>query len=126
MQSLLQRLARIAPFFAASRWGFVLAIVGSIVGAATEPVIPQLLKELLDKGFQSKLLPLWAVPVAIIGLFAIRGVAGFVAQYGLGCSANRVVETKRGAIFERLVSANPAIFSRHSASSLPTQLVYKS
>ena len=125
MQSLLQRLARIAPFFAASRWGFVLAIVGSIIGAATEPVIPQLLKELLDKGFQSKLLPIWLVPVAIVGLFAIRGVAGFVAQYGLGWSANRGVETMRGAMFERLVSAQPELFSRHTASSLTNTLVYE-
>jgi len=125
MHSLLERLRRIAPFFAASRWGFALAIGGSMVGAATEPLIPQLLKELLDKGFQSRMLPLWAVPVAIIGLFAVRGLAGFVAQYGLAWSANRGVENMRVTMFERLVSAEPSLFSRHTASSLTNTLVYE-
>ena len=125
MQSLLQRLARIAPFFTASRWGFVLAVVGSIIGASTEPLIPQLLKELLDKGFQSKALPIWLVPVAIIGLFAIRGLAGFIAQYGLAWAGNRGVEQMRGAMFERLVCAQPELFSRHTASSLTNTLVYE-
>jgi subfamily B ATP-binding cassette protein MsbA len=125
MHSLLERLKRIAPFFSASRWGFVLAIAGSMVGAATEPLIPQLLKVLLDKGFQSRMLPLWAVPVAIVGLFAIRGLAGFVAQYGLAWSANRGVENMRVTMFERLVSAEPSLFSRHTASSLTNTLVYE-
>ena len=46
------RLARIAPYFKSSRRGFVLAFFGSVVGALTEPLIPLLLKWLLDKGFQ--------------------------------------------------------------------------
>ena len=38
-----ERLRRIAPFFAGSRRGFVLAVVGALVAAATEPAIPALL-----------------------------------------------------------------------------------
>ena len=57
------RLARIAPFFRTSRPGFVLAIVGSLVGALTEPAIPALLKLLLDRGFADRHLSLWLVPV---------------------------------------------------------------
>jgi len=45
-----ERLRRIAPFFADCRRGFVLAFVGAIVAAATEPAIPALLKILLDDG----------------------------------------------------------------------------
>jgi ATP-binding cassette, subfamily B, bacterial MsbA len=125
MQSLLKRLARIAPFFANGRSGFVLAIVGSIIGSATEPLVPQLLKMVLDKGFQAGALPLWSVPVAIIGLFAIRGAAGFVAQYGLAWAANRGVETMRNAMFERLLTAQPSLFTRHTASSLTNTVVYE-
>src|SRR5437764_7608861 len=119
------RLARIAPFFRGSHWGFVVAIVGSVIAAATEPLVPQLLRALLDKGFQGNRLPLWAVPVAIIGLFSIRSIAGFVAQYGLAWSANRAVEGMRSAMFSRLLTAQPALFTRHSASSLTNTLVYE-
>ena len=34
-------------------------------------------------------MPLWQIPVVVIGLFALRGLAGFVAQYGLAWAANR-------------------------------------
>jgi len=120
-----QRLARIAPFFTASRWGFVLAIAGSLVGAATEPMVPQLLKAILDRGFEAGGLPLWSVPAAILGLFAIRGAAGFVAQYGLAWTANRGVERMRLALFERLLDAKPSLFTSHSTSSLTNTVVYQ-
>jgi hypothetical protein len=70
------RIARIAPFFASSRRGFVIAFFASIVGALTEPVIPLLLRWLLDNGFQLGKVPLWTVPLAVVGLTVVRGLAG--------------------------------------------------
>ena len=119
------RLARIAPFFRTSRPGFVLAIVGSLVGALTEPAIPALLKLLLDRGFADRHLSLWLVPVAIIGLFAIRGLAGFLAQYGLAWAANRGMLTMREAMFKRVLDSEPALFIRNTASSLINTLTYE-
>jgi subfamily B ATP-binding cassette protein MsbA len=120
-----QRLGRIAPYFHGTHWAFALAGVAAIIAAGTEPLVPQLLKALLDKGFQANRLPLWAVPVAIIGLFAIRAVAGFIAQYCLAWAANSAVESMRTAMFDRLLNAQPALFTRHSASSLTNTLVYE-
>jgi subfamily B ATP-binding cassette protein MsbA len=45
--------------------------------------MPALLKPLLDSGFTDGTLSLWMVPVAIIGVFLIRGLAQFVGQYAL-------------------------------------------
>ncbi len=119
------RLQRITPYFKGSRNGFVLAFVGAAVGAATEPAIPQLLKQLLDAGFQAGKLPLWLVPVAIVGLFALRGAAGFISQYGLAWAANRSTLALRQAMFERLLDAQPAVFSQHTASSLVNTLSFE-
>jgi subfamily B ATP-binding cassette protein MsbA len=119
------RLKRLAPYFADSGRGFVLMIVGSIVGALTEPVIPALMKPLLDKGFTADGIPLWTVPVAIIGLFLIRGVAGLIAQYGLAWSANRGTQALRTAMFQRLMTVQPTLFSHSTASSLTNTLTYE-
>jgi ATP-binding cassette, subfamily B, bacterial MsbA len=116
------RLKRLIPFFRDSRMGFVLAILGAVVGAATEPMIPALMKPLLDTGFKSGTLPLWFIPVAVIGLFAVRGVAGFIAQYGLAWAANRGVMNLRDVLFERLLTGQPGLFTRHTASSLTNTL----
>jgi ATP-binding cassette, subfamily B, bacterial MsbA len=119
------RLARIAPFFRGSSWGFVLAAVGTIVAASTEPMVPALLRLLLDRGFSAGKLSLWLVPVAVIGLFAVRGLAGFLAQYGLSWSANRGIQKLRQSLFARLLESEPALFTRNSASSLINTVTYE-
>jgi subfamily B ATP-binding cassette protein MsbA len=123
--TLSQRLRRIAPFFSTSGWGFVLAAVGSMVAAATEPLIPALMRLLLDRGFQGGNLALWIVPAAVISLFAVRGLAGFVAQYGLAWSANRGILNMREAMFTRVLDAQPTLFTRHTASNLINTLTYE-
>ena len=120
-----ERVRRITPYFAGTRPGFALVITGAVIGAATEPAIPALLKPLLDSGFKAGTLDLWLIPVAVIGLFLIRGLAGFIAQYGLSWSANRAILAMRGTMFERLLNAEPALFSRNSASSLTNTLAYE-
>ncbi len=125
MASLKSRIARVLPFFSGSRAGFLVAIAATIVGAATEPMIPALLKPLLDRGFQQGGLPLWAIPVAVIGLFAVRGMAGFVGQYALSWASNRGIVNMRRAMFDRLLNAQPRLFTQKSASSLTNTLVYE-
>ncbi len=125
MPTLPQRLARIAPYLRSGRRGLALAMLGAVVGALTEPAIPALLQPLVDKGFASNQLPLWMIPAAIIGLFFVRGAAGFIAQYGLAAAAQGGVLQLRSAMFERLLNAEPALFTRHSASQLTNTLVYE-
>jgi subfamily B ATP-binding cassette protein MsbA len=120
-----ERLKRIAPYFEGTAPGFALVVVGAAVAAATEPAIPALLKPLLDSGFRARTLDLWLVPVAIIGLFIVRGIAGFAAQYGLSWSANRAILAMRGTMFERLLYAQPALFTKNTASSLTNTLTYE-
>jgi len=123
--SLRDRLKRVAPYFADSRRGFVMMVAGAIVASATEPVLPALMKPLLDNGFKGATFPLWWIPVVIIGLFFIRGMAGLVAQYGLTWAANRGTQQLRAAMFERLMTVEPSLFTRHTASSRTSTLTYE-
>jgi subfamily B ATP-binding cassette protein MsbA len=125
MPTLLQRFARLLPYVRNSRAGLLVAALGSVVLAATEPLIPALMSELLDEGFSAGRLALWMVPVAIIGLFAVRSAAGFVAQYGLAWTATRAVVRLRMAMFDRLLVAEPATYARHNTSGLTNTLVYE-
>jgi ATP-binding cassette, subfamily B, bacterial MsbA len=125
MPTLLQRFARVSPYLKTGRLGLLAAALGSLLGAATEPLIPALMKPLFDRGFTAGALPLWAVPVAIIGLFTVRGLAGFVAQYGLSWAANKAVLQMRREMFDRLLTARPALFGKNTTTSLLNTLVYE-
>ena len=124
-ESLTLRIKRIAPYFANSRRGLAIAGVGAVIGAATEPLIPSFMQHLLDAGFQQRALPLWQIPLIIIGLFTLRGFAGFVSQYGLSWAANRGMVELRRAMFARLLDAQPALFTSKSASSLINTVTYE-
>jgi len=125
MPSVLQRFARVAPYFRSGKAAIAASAVAALVSAATEPMIPALMQPLLDKGFAGQNLPLWVIPLVVVGLFAVRGAAGFVAHYGLTWAANRAVQQMRQAMFEHLMRAEPALFGRRSSSELTNTLVYE-
>lgn len=120
-----QKLRAIWPYFAGTRWAFILSGVGAAIGAATESSLAYLMNVLVDKGFQRDLLPLWVIPAAIIMLFVVRGIAGFVVNYTLSWAANQATLRMRAAMFSRLLDAHPAVFVERSASSLINTVVYE-
>lgn len=123
--SLRARLARLSAYFGHHRLAWGVAIVATLVGAVTEPLIPALLQPLLDRGFTQGTLALWIVPLAILGVFLVRGVAQFVAQYALARIANDGMLALRQALFDRVLAAEMALFSRQSASALSNTVVYE-
>jgi len=125
MPTLLQRLSRLLPYLRSSRAGLIGAAGAAAVGAITEPAIPWLLGKLLDQGFAGGSLPLWLVPLAIIGLFALRSLTGFVAQYGLAWAGNRAVLQMRAGMFQRLLDGAPALLTQQTASGMTNTLVYE-
>ena len=125
MPTLLQRLRRLLPYIKGNQRGLLAALAASVVTAATEPMIPALMNHLLDRGFSRGELPLWMVPAAIVGLFAVRSLAGFIAHYGLAWTGSRTVLRLRQAMFERLLSAAPALFMKSTASAMTNTLVYE-
>ncbi|MEY2876228.1 MAG: lipid export permease/ATP-binding protein MsbA, partial [Pseudomonadota bacterium] len=127
MKSLLQRLRRIWPYFSPSRAGFIVSAICTVIVAATEPMVPSLMQRLLDSGFKQGAagIPLWQVPVAIIGLFAVRGAAGYVGQYMLAWVAYRGTQGMREALFRRLMDAHPQLYATHSASTLTNMVAHE-
>ncbi|MDR6855290.1 subfamily B ATP-binding cassette protein MsbA [Variovorax guangxiensis] len=112
-------------WFGGSRHWWALGLVCALIAAVTEPLMAAMLKPLLDRGFTRGQLPLWAIPAAVILLFAVRGLAQFISQYALARIANEGMQRLRRVLFERLLAAELALFSRQSASSLSNTVVYE-
>jgi ATP-binding cassette, subfamily B, bacterial MsbA len=119
------RLKRIIPYLKGNAVYFVILVCAVWVSALTEPLIPALMQPLLDRGFQAGKLALWTVPAALLGLFAIRGIAGFCAQYALAAMSNRILLSLRTQLFAVLQSAHPSLFAVSTASALVNTVVYE-
>jgi subfamily B ATP-binding cassette protein MsbA len=104
---------------------WALAALATVVSSALEPVLPALLKPLLDRGFQAGGIPLWMVPAALLLLFAVRGVAGFVADFALARITQDGLLALRQDMFARLLDARLALFHEQNATALSNTVVFE-
>ncbi len=120
-----RRLLRVWPYFSQSPSNWVIAAVATIVAAATEPLVPGLLKPLLDHGFSKQDFNLWLVPATLLLLFGVRGFAGFLAQLALAKITNQGLLHLRRVMFDKILSARLDLYTNQSSSSLANTVVYE-
>ena len=104
---------------------FALSIVGLILTAATEPMLPALFKPLLDEGFVAKDQDFirW-VPLLLLGLFVLRGVASFISTYSMAWVGSRLVMDLRAAMFDKLMALPTRYFDQNPSGQLIAQLAF--
>jgi len=120
-----QRIRRLLPYFGVLRATWAMVAISAVVGAATEPMIPALLKPLLDKGFQQGELPIWTVPASLLLLFGVRGLAGYISQIGLTRITHHGLLILRGAMFNKILEADLKLFTSQSSSTLSNTVVFE-
>jgi subfamily B ATP-binding cassette protein MsbA len=117
----LRLLGYVRPYWRA----FGLSLLGMAVVAATEPALPALMKPLLDGTFVARdpdIIRL--MPIAILVLFAVRGIAVFLASYSITWVGNKVVLDLRKGMFERLVDLPAAYYADHPTGNLLSKVTF--
>jgi ATP-binding cassette, subfamily B, bacterial MsbA len=124
-KSLRQRFARLLPFFGEPKSAWIIAFFAVAIAACTEPMIPAALKPLLDRGFTKGRLELWIIPVTLIALFGVRGIAGFVAELAVTKVTSKGLMKLRQAMFSKVLDAKFELFADQSSSELANTVVYE-
>ena len=103
----------------------VLAFVGMVFDAACGSVFTFSIKPMLDGLFSQKdpTIIFW-MPIFIVGLFIVRGLATFMADYGVARIGRGVVQTLRDEIFVKYLRLPAAYFSREPAANLISRMTY--
>ncbi|HKW36591.1 MAG TPA: lipid A export permease/ATP-binding protein MsbA [Burkholderiales bacterium] len=121
LQLYLRLLRNVRPYWVT----FAFSIAGMVVTALTEPVVPALLKPLLDGSFVSKEGGLLAwLPALIVGIFVVRGIASYASDYAIGWVANKVVMDLRNAMFAKLVRLPTYYYDNHTSGSLVSKFTF--
>ena len=104
---------------------FGLSIVGMLVFAVTEPLFAALIKPLLDGSFVERDPDVVRVmPLVLVGLIGLRGVADFVNTYCLKWVGRRVVADLRQAMFEHLLRAPTRYYDAQGSGQILAKLTY--
>ncbi|BBP02797.1 lipid A export ATP-binding/permease protein MsbA [Sulfuriferula plumbiphila] len=104
---------------------FAGALLAMAVTAAAEPAIPALFKPLLDGSFVQKdpdMIRL--IPLVMIALFVVRGLADFAATYGMNWVGSRLVMDLRTAMFRKLVAMPTRFYDDSSTGTLIAHIVF--
>lgn len=104
---------------------FAISILGITVVAATEPLVPALMKPMLDGTFVQKDPYLMRmVPIAIILIFLVRGLATFVGTYAINWVGNKLVMDLRDEMFRKLLGLPTRFYDDHATGSLISKLTF--
>ena len=106
---------------------FAIALLAMVGTAATDPLFPALMKPMLDGGFsagKSASLPPAIFALAIIVIFAVRGILSLVSTYAMAWVSNRVVLDLRAEMFARLVRMPTQFFDDHTSGALLSRVAY--
>ena len=119
----LLRLARmLTPF----RQRLALAFLGMMMTAATEPMFPAVMKTLLDKGFVGKsTIPLWLVPLAVIGMFVLRGISTFMTTYMMTWVSTHLLNILRRQMFSRLLDVPAGFYGTTSVGKVINSMMFE-
>ena len=120
-----KRMGRLWPYFGRPLWVWVTAAGSTVLLALSEPLIPALLKPLLDRGFQQGSLPIWVVPVSLILLFGLRGICSFVSQIAMTRITSEGLKVLRKTMFAKLLDSRLSLFAKDSSSALANTVVYE-
>jgi ATP-binding cassette, subfamily B, bacterial MsbA len=102
---------------------FAISILGTAVTAATEPLLPALLKPMLDGTFIHKdVTVIKLAPLIILVIFFVRGVASFVGTYAIGWVGNKVVMDLRDEMFHKLLTLPTHYYDDHATGNLISKL----
>src|SRR5690349_6738014 len=113
--------------YSAPEWKvFCVALMGMMLFAAVDTVFIWLIKPMIDGSFVSRDPQIMRlVPLAILGLFVLRGIAHFTSNYGMAWVSQRVVLRLRGEVFDHLLRLPVAHYDRVRNADLLVKLTYQ-
>jgi ABC-type multidrug transport system fused ATPase/permease subunit len=88
-------------------------------------MLPALLRHLVDHEFGGQLGGLsLVIPLALVALFAMRGVMGYIATVGLSSVAQRVMMDLRARMFRNLVALPASFFDNRTSGELLSKFTF--
>ena len=113
--------------YATPHWRvFLLAVAGMVMFAGTDVTVARLMKPLVDGTFvqQDPQVIRW-LPIFILGLFVVRGVAGYLSSVGMAVVGQRVVSKLRLEVFDHLLHVPVTHHDRSTNADMQTRLTFQ-
>ena len=106
---------------------FGFAVLGMLGYALTDTAFAALMKPMLDGSFvDGDERAILAVPLAIVGIFVVRGVAGFVSTWYMAWIGWQVISELRSEIFRKYLTLPTRFYDNASSGELISRITFNS
>ncbi|MEY3669690.1 MAG: lipid export permease/ATP-binding protein MsbA [Pseudomonadota bacterium] len=103
----------------------VVSVVSVVIAAAMEPLMPALMKPLVDESLIAKdPTSLWMVPIFLVLVVVLRGLADYVVTVSSQSLAQRIVEDLRGAVFAKQLDLPLSRHDQEQGGRMLTRITY--
>lgn len=103
----------------------VVLIAAVLVGAALEPMLPALMKPLIDENLVgSRPEGLWVIPLLLVIVVFLRGLSDYAVTYTSQYIAARVVEDLRKAVFIKSIDQSLSDCPPEDAGRMMSRITY--
>ena len=119
--SLYLRLIRYArPYW----WAFAIAFVGMVVVAAGDLVMAWLVIPIIRNFQNPDPATTRYLPLAVVGVFVLRGIGSFVSEYGMAWTGHRVVYDLRRELIDKLLRLPTSYYDAHAAGVVQSKVTF--
>lgn len=104
---------------------FILGLLATVVMALTQPAVAALMKPLLDGAFVEKdqFYITW-MPVALVAIFVVRGIATYVSNMSFVWVSSRVVYDLRIDMFNRIIRLPTRFYDNNPSGKVIAKVIY--
>jgi len=103
----------------------LIAVIGMAATALIEAALVYLLEPLMDEALVAQNLEAarW-LPIAFIGIFIARGIAGYATEASLGWIGRNVISSLRRAVFGKFLTLPARFFDGRTSGPLMSRMTY--
>jgi len=120
-QLYLRLIGHLAPY----RLIFTLVLLGTILMAITDSVIPVFIKPILDSIFVSRNYDsIQFIPLVIIALFVVRNLSDYISSYGINWIGNTLTADLQTTIFDKFLMLPTHCYEGQTSEDLVSKLIF--
>ena len=114
---------RVLPYLQGLWQYFAISVIAMIIVGITGPAFASLIKPIINEGFVDKnLAAMQWVPLAIVGLFILRGIANYINEYTTSYLTATLVQQIRTELFAKLLALPVGYFSENSRGRMMSRI----
>jgi subfamily B ATP-binding cassette protein MsbA len=103
----------------------LLALLATVVVAATEPAVPALMKPLLDGGFIRKdQATIHQTLLLLILVYLVRGISSYISTVALNWVSGKVIQDLRTDMFSRLLFLPSSYYDANASGTIISRITF--